>query len=75
MGDVCKNDYFNQQTLIALSIFKGVVIRCTDFTHQCYERSYDFIKKPTLFTYLSILKGVTISGKVMFWAIDLGTPT
>lgn len=39
-----KSDYFNQQTLIDLSIFKGVVIRLTDFTHQCYERIYDFIK-------------------------------
>ena len=29
----------------------------------------------TLATYLSMLNGVTISGKVMFCAIDLGTPT
>ena len=36
---------------------------------------YTYNRVNIILTHLSILKGVTISGKVRFWAIERGTPT
>lgn len=46
------------------------------FTSSCsLKHPYNYINKNKTKTNLSMLNGVTISGKVRFWAIVLGTPT
>ena len=48
--------------------------KCNHFT-WLKGNNYFFISNYYNYSYLSMLNGVTISGKVRFWAMVLGTPT